>query len=214
MDVRTRILEEATRLFAARGYEGTSLQSIAEAVGMRKASLLYHHPTKEALHRAVLEALLTRWNESLPRLLEAAARKDRLDAVLDETLAFFIADPDRARLLLRESIDHPDAMRELLSAHVAPWLAVVADAIRREQADGHVRSDVDPEAFVVHVIHLVVGATATARTLGVLIPPGAGAASERLFEQLRRLVRTSLLTQGDGRRGPPDHARAPGGAAR
>ncbi|MGZ3428447.1 MAG: TetR/AcrR family transcriptional regulator, partial [Polyangia bacterium] len=98
MDVRTKILEEATRLFAAQGVDGTAIQEIADAVGVAKPSLLYHFPSKEALHRSVLEHLLSRWNEIVPRLLRAVAREDRFDAILDATIEFFAADPDRARL--------------------------------------------------------------------------------------------------------------------
>ena len=39
MDVRTQILTQATRLFAERGYDGTSVREIAEAVGY---DTIYH----------------------------------------------------------------------------------------------------------------------------------------------------------------------------
>ena len=69
MDVRTKILSEATRRFAEKGVDGTSLQEISDAVGVRKPSLLYHFPSKDALHTSVLENILVRWNEAVPRLL-------------------------------------------------------------------------------------------------------------------------------------------------
>src|SRR3954470_10478108 len=118
MEMRAKILSEATRLFAGKGVDGTSIQEISDAVGVRKPSLLYHFPSKEALHASVLEDLLSRWNEIVPRLLRAVAREDRFDAVLDACIAFFPADPDRARLLLREAIDRPAEMRALLQKHV------------------------------------------------------------------------------------------------
>ena len=86
MDAREQTLDAATRLFAAQGYGGTSLSAIADAVGIRKASLLYHFPSKDALHRAVLDQILEHWSQVLPRLLEAAAGDDRFDALLHEVV--------------------------------------------------------------------------------------------------------------------------------
>ncbi|HMJ12015.1 MAG TPA: helix-turn-helix domain-containing protein, partial [Polyangiaceae bacterium] len=65
-DVRAQILGAATRLFAAQGFEGTSLQDVAEEVGIRKPSLLYHFASKDELRQAVLRELLAHWKETLP----------------------------------------------------------------------------------------------------------------------------------------------------
>jgi AcrR family transcriptional regulator len=48
------ILDRAAALFARRGFEQTSVQAVADAVGYSKAGLLHHYPSKEALHGAVL----------------------------------------------------------------------------------------------------------------------------------------------------------------
>jgi AcrR family transcriptional regulator len=199
MDVRGKILEEATRLFAAQGVDGTAIQEIADAVGVAKPSLLYHFPSKEALHKSVLEHLLSRWNEIVPRLLRAVAREDRFDAILDATIEFFAADPDRARLLLRETLDRPVEMRGLLTTHVSPWLGVIAESIKKAQADGSMRVDVDPAAYVLQVIHLVVGTFTTGITLQTLLggnghkKRGGSFADPRLLRELRRIARISLI---------------------
>lgn len=196
MDVRAKILSEATRLFAAQGVDGTALQQIADAVGVRKPSLLYHFPSKEALHRSVLEHLLSRWSEIVPRLLRAVARQDRFDAILDATIEFFAADPDRARLLLREALDRPAEMRELLVAQVTPWLGIVTESIKKAQADGSMRRDVDPEAYVLQVMALVVGTFTAGTTLQVLLG-GNGRAKKgvdpRLVAELKRVARAALV---------------------
>src|SRR4051794_22160999 len=114
LDVRAKILQEATRLFAAHGVDGTAIQDIAGAVGVTKQTLLYYYPSKHELQRGVLAHLLSHWSEVLPRLLHAVSREDRFDAILDATIEFFAADADRARLLLREALDRPVEMRELL----------------------------------------------------------------------------------------------------
>src|SRR3954469_2077661 len=48
------ILDRAAALFARHGFEQTSLQAVADAVGLSKAGLLHHFPSKDALHEAVL----------------------------------------------------------------------------------------------------------------------------------------------------------------
>jgi AcrR family transcriptional regulator len=200
MDVRTKILEEATRLFAAHGVDGTALQDIADAVGVAKPSLLYHFPSKETLHRGVLEHLLSRWNEIVPRLLKAAAREDRFDAILDATIEFFSADPDRARLLLREAIDRPVEMRDLLATHVAPWVNVMADSIKQAQAHQVMRADADAVAYVLHAIHLVVGTFTTGITLQTLLggnghPKKRASVDPRLVRELKRIARIALMKE-------------------
>lgn len=167
LDVREQILEIATRCFAARGFDGTSLQEIAEGVGIRKPSLLYHFPSKDILRRSVLEKVLSHWNDVMPRLLLAATSSHgQFDGVLDEMVAFFTADPDRARLLLREVLDRPQEVRELMQQHVRPWVKATADFIRKGQEKKRLWADVDPEAYVALVINLIISNVATYEALG------------------------------------------------
>src|SRR5688572_8024026 len=195
MDVRTQILEVATRRFAAQGYGATSLGAIAEEVGIRKASLLYHFASKEELHQNVLDQVLLHWNETLPRLLEAAAGEDRFDTILDETVRFFAEDADRARLLLREVLDRPDSMRARLRTSVRPWMDVIAANIMKGQERGDLRREADPEAYLMQVIHLVVGGIATADTLAVLLTKdGKKADTKRALAELKRVAKASLFT--------------------
>ncbi|MDH3843701.1 MAG: TetR/AcrR family transcriptional regulator, partial [Myxococcales bacterium] len=114
MDVRAQILTHATRLFAEQGYDGTSVQEIADAVGIRKPSLLYHFNSKDELRENVISEMLAHWNAVLPSLLLRATREERFDATMEALSRFFIEDPDRARLMLRETLDRPEHMRALL----------------------------------------------------------------------------------------------------
>lgn len=195
MDVRTQILDVATRRFAAHGYGATSLSAIADDVGIRKASLLYHFPSKDELHARVLDQILEHWNRALPRLLEAAAGEDRFDALLRETVDFFVEDPDRARLILRETLDRPDVMRARLETAVAPWMKVIASYIERGQETGELRADADPRAYLLHVVHLVVGGIAIADTLGVVLTDdGRVEDTDRIVRELERVAKVSLFT--------------------
>ena len=198
VDVAAQILDEATRLFAAHGFDGVSLADIAKVVGIRKPSLLYHFHSKDMLRRAVLENLLARWNDVLPKLLMAATSgSEQFDAVISKTLAFFTEDRDRARLILRELLDRPAELQPLIETHVRPWATLVADYIRRGQEQGRLWRDVDPEAYVAHVTLLVLGSIATFECVAALAPKGPDSSPSALLErhthELLRIARTSLF---------------------
>src|SRR5512139_1674653 len=192
MDVRSQILHEATRLFAAQGFDGTSVQQIADAVGIRKPSLLYHFASKDALRLSVLDAIMTHFNEVLPEVLLAAARDRRFDSVMESLSSFFLEDPDRARLLVRELLDRPDDMKQRLGEFVRPWIQVVADQLERAKGQGMVQKDVDTEAYAIQVLLAVVGSVAMYDTLGALLPEGAPRtdARERVIRELIRIARS------------------------
>src|SRR5688572_26317297 len=57
-DTRSRILRAATRQFQANGYQHTTLQAIAAELGLTKATILYHFPTKGHLAAELLEPFI------------------------------------------------------------------------------------------------------------------------------------------------------------
>lgn len=193
--MREKILVEATRLFARHGYDGTSLQTIADAVGIKKPSLIHHFASKDLLRQAVLDAQLMHWNELLPRLvLAAAAGEDQFDAVTREIVRFFSSDPDRARLLVREALDRPEDMQERFSRLVVPVVGSLAQLIRRGRGKA-VHADVDAEAYVFHAINLFISGVAFADSFQRLMPDGRkrGPARERLTQELLRIGKASLI---------------------
>ena len=97
----------AVRLFAELGYAAASLGEIAEAAGLRKASLYHHFPTKEALYAAVLDTAVVELRALLigARLDEGdfAERLDRLGALITD---YFADHPYAANLLSREMLEN------------------------------------------------------------------------------------------------------------
>ncbi len=59
------ILEAALDVFSAHGFRGTTIDQIAEVVGMSKPNVLYYFRTKEAMHRALIERVLYTWLDPL-----------------------------------------------------------------------------------------------------------------------------------------------------
>ncbi|MBC7173522.1 MAG: TetR/AcrR family transcriptional regulator [Polyangiaceae bacterium] len=196
MDVRSQILTEAIRLFAAQGFDGTSVQEIADSVGIRKPSLLYHFSSKEELRRSVLDEILSRWNDVLPHLLLTATHEQRFDKVMEALTQFFVEDPDRARLVLRELLDRPDDMRRRLETFVRPWIDVIAEQLEKARVKGQVQRDVDPHAYTINVVNMVVSGIAVVDTLATVFPAGSDhkQATERFVRELIRVAKQSLYT--------------------
>lgn len=190
-DARTQVVRAATSLFAARGFDGTTIQNIADAVGITKPAVLHHFGSKQQLRQAVLDGILEHWNQSLPRLLLKATQSEaRFDAVFEELYQFFAQDPDRARVLVREGLDRPEETKRLLRGPVKPWIDAVARYIEAGQTSGDHYADVDAESYVVHILQLVLIATASASVTEVAIPKNA---RSRYAHELSRIAKASLF---------------------
>lgn len=193
IDIRARILEEATRLFASQGFDGTSIQAIAGAVGIRKPSVLYHFASKELLHQAVLDEVLSRWNEVLPDILLVSSEESRFERVMDAVTSFFMEDPDRARLLLREILDRPEEMSRRISTFVRPWIDVVAEQLERAKRRSRVRESLDPEAYAMNVLSMIVSGIAIVESLSVVFRDDPSRKShDRFVAEMIRVARASL----------------------
>ena len=194
--VKDRILKEALRLFSEKGFEGASLQAIADAVGIQKPSLIYHFPSKEVLRQKVIESLIVYWNTELPRMLTASNDgTDRLSSTMTALVSFFLEDVNRARLVVREMIDRPEETFAVLSEHVSPWTRLIGDYLAMGQQSGAYRKDVDANAFMVLVMVMVVGTVAMGSVTSGMVSAPAKVERGPLMKELVRIVQSSLFKE-------------------
>jgi AcrR family transcriptional regulator len=95
------ILDRAAALFAQHGFAHTSLQSLADAVGLSKAGLLHHFPSKEALYAAAVEEGRSQARRALEQVgdLEPGPERDRRAIEVMADIA--LSRPGLVALLLR-----------------------------------------------------------------------------------------------------------------
>jgi AcrR family transcriptional regulator len=98
---RTLVLDAAARLFAERGYHGTSIRDIAAAAGMTPAAIYSHFASKSGLLVAVYEAGVGRIAAALDAALEKRARAGRLEAACAAHLETLLEGGDYAQVVLR-----------------------------------------------------------------------------------------------------------------
>jgi AcrR family transcriptional regulator len=112
---RERILEVALGLFSEQGYDKTSLREVAEKVGVTKAALYYHFPSKEDILTELVEAAHGVGHHFLAGLLPDEGPLDLdelmgkleeiLDVVLGQRKVFIMMERNRAAL---EALEHDD----------------------------------------------------------------------------------------------------------
>jgi len=104
---RSQLIAIATRLFAERGYEDTSIEAVLREAGVSRGSLYHHVPGKEALFEAVAEDVETSVGQ---QTLAAASGSDGPVAALRAGSLAWIrlaGDPVVRRILL---IDAPSVL--------------------------------------------------------------------------------------------------------
>jgi AcrR family transcriptional regulator len=187
---KEEILDVATHLFAEGGYDGTSMNDVAERVGMRKASLFYHFATKDALYEAVLDRLIA----SLGAALSAVYAGEgtfcaRVERAADTTTEVLGTHPYAARLLLREAMDWGPVLRGKLIDNVTMLLESGAAFVRAGQDAGEFVEG-DPKQLVLSTIGVHVFPFA----LGQLVERymGSNVFETAFVEERRRAVRIQL----------------------
>jgi AcrR family transcriptional regulator len=146
---RQAILDEARRAFAAQGFDGTSLNDIAEVVGIRRPSLLHHFASKEALYREVFQDALVDFSERVDKAASAEILDpwDKVDHVVSAAFAFFEANPDFVRILRREALDGTNHLGMDIGAALRPLFLRAVAYFEREMDSGRFRRQ-DPEQLV------------------------------------------------------------------
>src|SRR3954454_7303547 len=175
-DRRRAILDAAFAEFAAKGFRGATIKSIAEAAGVKSPALLYFYfDSKEVLFQAVLE-------EHAPILRALDAAPGQLDRPPEEVLPLIgraylsmaASDQERQffRLLITEVVQRPEIARQFSEEGPGRVLAFVTAYLARQVELGRLRPHdvrVSARAFIGMFIPSLV--------LGVLAPAVAASAA-------------------------------------
>jgi TetR/AcrR family transcriptional regulator, regulator of cefoperazone and chloramphenicol sensitivity len=134
---RDRILKTATRLFAERGYEATSVRTLAAKARVNQAAINYHFKSKDGLYREILRAAihaLTEQQLSHAQETQAMPRERALGEFVRQQLRPLSARDDVTQyihLLNWEAVRPTAVYRKLVSEEAAPFLGFAVDLMRR-----------------------------------------------------------------------------------
>ena len=166
IDTKTALMDVAERAVRERGFDGFSYADLAQSIGIRKASIHYHFPTKANLS----EALMTRYHKTLEEVCaQIDAKHDtgaaRLAAIIDvyrnalndgQTLCLCVAFVGS-----RESLS--DEMKSGITAFRAMMVDWLATTFERGQVDSSIANVLSPGQEARSTLALLEGAHLAAR---------------------------------------------------
>ena len=102
---REQLLDIGRRLFAERGFEGTSIEEIAAQAGVSKPVVYEHFGGKEGLYAVVVDREVERLLGMATRILGGEHTREKFEAAAVVLLKYIEDDADGFRILVRDS--HP-----------------------------------------------------------------------------------------------------------
>jgi TetR/AcrR family transcriptional regulator len=164
---RERILDEALTSFGTRGYDGTSLDSLAAALGITKQSVLYHVTSKEALLELVIDRSAVELAETLEGALAGAGEGwSRIEAIVRSVFRLAARRPELLGFVREVSRLGPPAATRLTAA-LDPLVARAAGFLEAEMAAGRMRTQ-EPRLLLLSAYSTVIGVATEVEVLRAL----------------------------------------------
>lgn len=179
---RGRILDEARTLFLERGFAATSMQEIADAVGMTKPALYYHFKDKQELLLAVLGREMEDGHQAFR---EALSLNDDLQARLEAGAiwSFSRVKGDLGRLMSdMHRVLPPERVQQFKCSHPMP-VDTISQTISEAMARGEIPSDQDPVVLARLYVGMIFGQLAmlNSEELAEIDPEQLGQCIARVF---------------------------------
>ena len=188
-----RILDVALQQFGTRGYEATSLDAIAAELGVRKQTILYWYPSKQALLDAVVGPQRRRASPDARRGARhaPATGSARIDAVMRGGVPLRGAPARAARAPARGRPPRIGARRRPRRARVQPLVERAVEFLERGDGRRH-RPPRDPRLVLLFTYTAVVGVATDVEAQRVLGIEPSVASLARLRRELFAFLRAAL----------------------
>ncbi|HWP96124.1 MAG TPA: TetR/AcrR family transcriptional regulator [Syntrophomonadaceae bacterium] len=155
LTTKEKLKKAALTFFAQKGYEGASMQEIAEAVGINKASIYNHYKGKEDLFLAVYEDVAREYEKLLKRLIKNSENMeipDKLLYMFKEYILFYYKDLHISLFWTNSLILTPPEIRKKLYSDILKreepfekkMLEILGDGMQR----GIIRRDIPSKMLI------------------------------------------------------------------
>lgn len=189
---RQQIIETAARLFARRGFYGTSMSELTTATGLTKGAFYHHFDSKDDLFFAVVNSVREKWASAVAHeTLQAENALDRLSILLDRHAQLLLQEPTLCLVMTGLSAEMEETNPTFLAAVQDVYLGFIGfieEIVRYGQSRQEIRSDADARLVALNVVGLLRGVSCfgVLAALGLNCVAVIGAFKPILLDGLRR----------------------------
>ncbi len=134
------VLETATRLFIKDGYKNVSMDDVAKACNVTKATIYYYYPTKGELYTSALIAMMKRIQLHIKQILEQpTAFKERLEQLVEIHLSATL-DIDMKNFMREATINLSEQQLKEVHASENEMYKTIEQAMQSEMDKGTIRT--------------------------------------------------------------------------
>lgn len=152
-----RIIQTAAELFVRKGFDGTSIADLAQAVELTKGAIYHHFESKDALFFAVVEMVRHDWNRGVVRdVMKTSNALDRISILLDNHTRVVTENPTlclvMASLVTDTDLDDNTEFAVALVELYEELTSFIESIIEKGQKRGEVRADVEARMVALNVV--------------------------------------------------------------
>jgi AcrR family transcriptional regulator len=151
----SRVMEAAKKVFITHGFDGTSMQRIADEAGINKSLLHYYFRSKEKLFSAVFKYAISQFIPQLQGiLLSDESLFSKIEKIVSEYMDMLRKNEFIPAFILHEINVNPDRLFDIMQGSgLNPQLLL--NQLQREIQKGNIRQ-VDPRQLIVNLLSLCI----------------------------------------------------------
>jgi len=134
---QTEIALAAVKLFEQKGYRATSVQDIADEVGLQKGSLYHYIHSKEDLLLQIAHQAISEFNQRLERILESPMpAKEKLIQGIENHLMVSVSNLQTTTVLLREAFSLGEHQHQVIQGLTDRYLELWTGILKEGRENG------------------------------------------------------------------------------
>ncbi|MCS4300039.1 TetR/AcrR family transcriptional regulator [Acinetobacter sp. BIGb0196] len=148
---RQQLLNAALDVFSVYGFNGASLDEIAQLADMHKSNIFYYYENKEALYVEVLTTVMQKWLAPLQSLESELEPTEALSHYIMTKIEISRTQPKASKLFALEVIQGAPHILPILKGPLKKLFKRKAKVILNWQAQGKISDQIDAELLIINI---------------------------------------------------------------